>query len=323
MARIEFAPGLHLDNEGVPMNLAGLLLESFQAAGADDGLVYVSVPITSGPREFRLIAELECTREQLRSDHREQWLAKVVRPNEQEAVTYAARVRALFPQQLVVEPARLHVSQWTQTDYGNFWETLIRDFALRLIATPDWAFSSGSRQEIEVAYEIGLPILDIRGHPMSSEDLAEADNAAVRALRDLTISEDEVRRYLPPLSFKSARSESPSDDPRGSARDEAAVNRASSEVFSWLRGERALQLKEFGPERDDKHTLEGLGDESWWSSQLQYYLERARELGIETPGGREALAKFVATAIALLESSVRLYGWLPMPGIRMGQGVES
>lgn len=310
------------------MNLAGLLLESFQAAGADDGLVYVSVPITSGPREFRLIAKLECTREQLRSDHRERWLAEVVRPNEQEAVTYAARVRAMFPQQLVVEPAKLHVSQWTQTDYGNFWETLIREFALRLIATPDWAFSSGSRQEIEVAHEIGLPILDIRGRPMSAEDLAEADRAAVLALRDLTISEDEVRRYLPPLSFTSTPRESPSDastpsnDPSGSARDEAAVNRASSEVFSWLRGERALQLKEFGPERDDKHTLEGLGDESWWSSQLEHHFGRARELGVETPAGREALAKFVATAIALLESSVRLYGWLPTPGIRTGQRVE-
>ncbi len=118
------------------MNAAGLLLEAFQAAGADDGLIYVSVPITSGPRELRLMAELGCTREEVRSIHRERWLSEVVQLNEQEAVAWAARVRALFPQQLVVEPARLHVSEWSQDDYGIFWETLIRRFASSLGCHP-------------------------------------------------------------------------------------------------------------------------------------------------------------------------------------------
>jgi hypothetical protein len=305
------------------MNVEGLLVEAFEAAGADDGLVYVSVPITSGPREFQLIAELKCTREELRSVHRERWLGEVVRPNEQEALTYAARARALFPQVLVVEPARLHVSQWTQADYGTFWEALIRRFALRLVATPDWAFSSGSRQEVEVALEIGLPILDIQGSQLSAEDLRAADDAAVRTARDLAIPDDEIHRYLPPLTVEPAPSGSLSRRSAESAKDEATVNRVSSEVFSWLRGERALQLKEFSPESDDQHTFEGLDDDSWWSSQLRHYLVRARDAGLETPAGRQAMAKFVATAIALLESSVRLYGSLPGPGVRMGEDVRS
>ena len=304
------------------MSVAGLLLEAFQAAGADDGLVYVSVPITSGPRELRLMSELKSTREQLRSEHRARWLSEVVHPNEQEALTHAARVRALFPQHLVVEPARLHVSDWTQTEYGTFWETLIREFALRLIATPDWAFSSGSRQEVKIALEINLPILDIQGTQMSVNDLEAADKAARQYARDLGLSNEEIDELLPWTGFSPEGALSTDSDWLAEARREAMINRATSEVFGWLRAERALQLTAYGPERDDEHTLEGLEAEGWWSNQLEHYLERARTLGIETPEGRQALAKFVATSIALLESSVRLYGWLPRAGVRIGDSVE-
>jgi hypothetical protein len=321
-----------IDPDGMPdhgtnwghemMEVADLLLEAFQAAGADDGLIYVSVPITSGRRELTLMAQLSCTRDELRTEHRQRWLEEVVRPNESEAITYAARVRALFPQQLVVEPARLHVSAWSQADYGAFWETLIRKFALRLVATPDWAFSSGARQEVAVALEIGLPILDIQGQPLDLEDLARADADARKLARELGFSEREVAEYLPTLPLEAPAARPPDATQLEAARREAQVNWALSEVFSWLRGERALQIRHFGAERDDQHTREGLGEGSWWVSQLDRYFGRARELGLETSGGRQALAKFVATAIALLESAVRLYGPLPSPGVPLGQNGE-
>jgi hypothetical protein len=300
------------------VDIGELLLEAFEAAGADDGLVYVSVPITSGPRELRLMAELRCTREELRSTHKDKWLSQVVGPNEGEAVSYAARIRALFPQQVVVEPARLHVSGWSQMDYGGFWEALIRKYALRLVATPHWAYSSGCRQEIEAALQIGLPILDVRGEVLTPEALAGADLEARRSAIELGFSAEEVDRYLPPISIGEVSGLNHEQAER--ERREAIVNRASSEAFMWLRGERALQLNEFGPDRDDAHTLEGLGPDGWWARQLTKYMERARELGLETEPGRQALAKFVATAIALLESSVRLYGWLPAPGIPIRTG---
>lgn len=304
------------------MDIAALLLEAFQAAGADDGLTYVSVPITSGPRELKLLAELRCTREELRSVYRARWLAEVVGPNEQEAVTYAARVRALFPQQLVVEPARLHVSGWAQEDYNIFWDALIRQYALRLVATPDWAFSVGSRQEVDVAWEIGLPILDVRGRLQTAEDLAASDSLARETAAELGFSGADIERYLPPLALAGSGSRPPGGVTDELARREALVNRASSEVFSWLRGERALQLRAFSPEKDDQHTLEGLEDDAWWSRQLARYYEQARRLGVDTPTGRQALAKFGAAAIALLESTVRLHGWLPNPGVRMGANGE-
>jgi hypothetical protein len=297
-------------------DLAALLLQAFDAAGAEDGLVYVSVPITSGPRELSLMARLGASREDLRSTHRDLWLAEVVRPNEKEAVSYAARARVLFPQQLVVEPARLHVSAWSQADYGSFWETLIKGYALRLIATPDWAFSMGSRQEVDLAFRIGLPILSINGDTLNAAELAAADASARQAGRDLGFTDEEIERYLPPLRLPEPP-ETP-DDRVAQERGDALVNRAFSEVFAWLRGERAFQLQHFDAAKDDAHTREGLGPETWWFSRLARYTERAQELGLDVPEGREALAKFAATAIALLESSVRVYGWLPTPGRRMG-----
>ncbi len=173
-----------------------------------------------------------------------------------------------------------------------------------------------------MALEIGLPVLDIRGRLQSVQDLAAADDEARRAAHELGLSDDRIDQYLPSLSFDAALRELPNSTRKKPSRRESEVNRASSEVFSWLRGERALQLSEFGPERDNEHTVEGLGEGSWWSNQLTSYLQRAQALGVETQAGRQALAKFVATAIGLLESTVRLYGWLPSPGVRIGENVE-
>jgi hypothetical protein len=283
-----------------------ILLDAFLAAGADDGLVYVSVPITSGPREFRLMSELGCSRDRLRREFRTKWLSEVVRPNEEEAIAYAARVRALFPQHLVVEPARLHVAEWGQEDYGNFWETLIRRYAIRVIASPHWAFSVGSTHEIAIALELGLPILDIGGRPLDQSSLAGMASSARQEILRMGFSSEEIEQYLPTLR-------TPSNAGQATNLEEARANSAHAEVFGWLRAERARQLQYFGPHEDDSHTREGVGLRSWWWRQLTKYHSRAVKLGPQTSEGRLALAKFLTTACALLESVVRVFGRLPMP----------
>ena len=94
---------------------------------------------------------------------------------------------------------------------------------------------------------------------------------------------------------------------------------AGSQTFDWLVGERQYQVTKFGTAADDAHTAEGLDGDSWWWHQLTTYFHRSRVLGLETPLGRQALAKFVATGCGLLESVVRMHGPLPAPGVPSGE----
>lgn len=287
------------------MLTADHLLQAFAAAGAEGRLVYVSVPITSGRRELSLMKELGCsTSDQLRLLHRDRWRAEVLLPNEAEAAAIADQVRAASPSSaVVVDPSKMYVSGWEQDDYNGFWVRLVQRFAQRLIATPDWVFSKGARQEVSYAVSKEIEVADISYRPLLRDELLEADHSARASLRQWGLSESVVQRYLPPLEFEDPPIPQPT---------------AASSVFEWLIRERHYQLEKFGPELDDAHTKEGLGEEGWWWQQLVSYYARSKILGVDIPVGRQAIAKFTATACGLLESIVRVYGPLPPPGVSSG-----
>lgn len=99
-------------------------------------------------------------------------------------------------------------------------------------------------------------------------------------------------------------------------------------ILKWLSDERSYQVGKFGIESDDEHveTFNLLGDDprpdNWWDDQLQNYYHRAKILSLQTPNGRQALAKFVATAVGMLEACVRVYGPLPEPGVTSGENLD-
>lgn len=95
-------------------------------------------------------------------------------------------------------------------------------------------------------------------------------------------------------------------------------------VQDWLTAEVAYTQAKFGLDADDEHTRQFAdGDDEWWQQQFDNYLHRAKVLGIDTPGGRQALAKFVSTAQGMLMSAVRLYGPLPKPGCSSGENFDN
>lgn len=95
-------------------------------------------------------------------------------------------------------------------------------------------------------------------------------------------------------------------------------------VRLWLKGERDYTIEKFGIDEDNQHTTQwSQEDKTWWTDQLDNYYHRAGVLGLDTINGRQALAKFVATAVGMLESSVRLFGPLPEPGVPSGQNLDT
>lgn len=88
-------------------------------------------------------------------------------------------------------------------------------------------------------------------------------------------------------------------------------------IEKWLRDERDYTINKFGLEADD------LRDAEWWHRQINMYLDRAYLLGLDNPGGRQAAAKAVATAMGFLESVVRVHGPLPEPGVSSGYELDN
>lgn len=101
---------------------------------------------------------------------------------------------------------------------------------------------------------------------------------------------------------------------------------AHTQALDWLDDERHYTLQKFGSEVDRKHTIEfferyktgGMDNEGWWEQQFDNYLGRAGVLGLDTPGGRQALAKFVATGLGMLSAAIQVYGDLPSAGVPSG-----
>lgn len=93
-------------------------------------------------------------------------------------------------------------------------------------------------------------------------------------------------------------------------------------VRAWLAGERQYTIDKFGIELDNQHVSESRTFE-WWEQQFDNYLHRAGIFGLDTINGRQALAKFVATAVGMLEAAVRVYGPLPEPGVPSGYNLDT
>lgn len=175
--------------------------------------------------------------------------------------------------------------------------------AVRLIAVPGWEFSRGARGEVGFAMKLGCPVAEPDGVELSRFQLEAIDASAREKLAADGWSQEQIEAYLPAVGY-----------------DATPVVELSpaSQTFDWLVRERAYQVRKFGTELDDGHTREGLGEDGWWWRQVTTYFHRSRVLTLDTVVGRQALAKFTATACGLLESAIRVHGRLPQAGASSG-----
>jgi hypothetical protein len=203
---------------------------------------------------------------------------------------------------IVVDPSMIEVKGWQQFDYNSFWVNLISTFPTILVATPNWEYSRGARYEVSHALSHHIEILQLDGSIITQTDAESQARKAIDFLIEQGLGGQEVEYCLPPLR----------DPPE-------QTMSAASQCFEWLVREREYQVNKFGTDLDDEHSLQGFGDDSWWWQQLTNYYHRSKVLGVDTPGGRQAIAKFSATSCGLLESVIRIYGPLPQPGVSSGE----
>lgn len=88
-------------------------------------------------------------------------------------------------------------------------------------------------------------------------------------------------------------------------------------VIQWERDEHNYADSKVtqNEEEDDQRTIR---EPEYWEDQIGMYVHRSCVLGLDTPAGRQAAFKALATALSFAESVVRVYGAVPEPGVPSG-----
>lgn len=274
-------------------------LEALRCVGGNLGVVYVTVPITSGRRYFRLqqrLREGQITEDDFGSLQ----LDEVVIPNCSDAESWAEQARNSFRGRVVLDPSRLHRDGWSQNDYNALWSRVIDGFVDTLVATPNWAFSRGAHLEIQTGLTTNRRIADLNGGPYSHADLADD---VVRARDELVSwgwSIQEAEQAIPELSLPSGDLDR-FEIELGAWRD--AFGWVHDDVNEYTR-ERAVYTRE----SDDERTSRGLTAADGWIDRLERYLSAAIDHGPSSNQGRVELGSLVGVSVGMLRSIWRIHG---------------
>lgn len=107
-------------------------------------------------------------------------------------------------------------------------------------------------------------------------------------------------------------------------------------LYRWVEVEEGYAARKFDTQRDLHDVEMEKRDMEWWTSQVVQYLDRAkhfldgaRQFRILVDDGesaehlerkaQQAMAKCMMTAKGMCESSIRVFGYLPKPGLPSGE----
>lgn len=174
-----------------------LLLQAWESVFAGTSVVYLSGPITTGPRF------LDWYRNEgafLSGDaYVEAHRMKVIDPNTQELKQVANELRQRYSEP-VLEPATLHVENWRQSDYIALWERVIERYAGRIVLMSGWQFSSGCATELLRAVEKRIPLVSVEGAPVEIGDAISLLSTAVTTVSELGVPVEKLETVLGALT---------------------------------------------------------------------------------------------------------------------------
>lgn len=160
---------------------------AFQSILWDREAVYLAVPVTSGKRLWNLARSLGC--KDIRNV-REQWPdrfhAEVEFPNVEASKALAFNVHQSHP--VVINPAALLVKGWQPTDYMQLWKAVIRQYVNTIYLSDEWQYSSGCLEETDLAFSLGITVIDSASEVLTRRRCAELVQEARQSGRDLDLA---------------------------------------------------------------------------------------------------------------------------------------
>jgi hypothetical protein len=149
-------------------NNSDVLLQLFNSMLSNSSAIYLSGPITTGPRFFDWYVDKGYKLENDNITYQEDKRRNVLGPNESDIFKTAEALRLRFNQPLI-EPASLHIINWTQNDYYCFWTEVMKRFISRMISIDGWQYSIGCVVEYHHAVHFGIPVENIQGDIITPE----------------------------------------------------------------------------------------------------------------------------------------------------------
>jgi len=146
--------------------------------------VYVSSPLTSGPRALEWHAASAARVEEDFETGSETFRRVVVGANREAASTFVHRLRSEIDA-LVIDPTALpDVPGWGQPDYRYFWGEVIRRYASKVVFRGGWMYSNGCVYEFLIATESGATTVQ---EDLSSLNLEQGIALISGAIEETTV----------------------------------------------------------------------------------------------------------------------------------------
>lgn len=176
-----------------------LLIEGFASVVEGRTALYVSSPLTTGPRASewhhrnggRAADEQAPASDDFRRD--------VIEPNRTEAAKFVGNLRE-SSRRVVVDPTALKdLPGWTQADYRVFWGRVIERYAEAVVFRDGWMHSSGCAYEFFIAWSSAVRLLREDLAPLSLEQGRSLIAQAVEESRERGVSSQflqQVQRAL-------------------------------------------------------------------------------------------------------------------------------
>ena len=167
-------------------SIESLLSSAFASVLRPKTAVYAAVPVTSGPRLWKLAKELGISElSEVRRVAPERLEKEVLRPNCAAAAQFVggARIR----HKLVIDPSRLVIPEWSQKQYWRFWEYIILEYVAAVLLSPEWSYSRGCVYECIFAVRNSIPVLSEQDEVLTIQELREIASGAIRERDSLGI----------------------------------------------------------------------------------------------------------------------------------------
>jgi hypothetical protein len=147
--------------------------------------IYCSSELTSGLRLFDALRQYNLkTAAELKLKMKQAWFdANIFGVNADAANEFARFVRSsMSDNTMVITPAPFTAPGWSQPEYLDFWETLIRTRIKSVWFNREWQFSNGCTFEFAVAQDAELPTFDHDGKSLDRTAGMAAIESAIQRL---------------------------------------------------------------------------------------------------------------------------------------------
>lgn len=169
------------------------IVKAYSCAVPPEGAIYVSTPVTNGPRIISALKNNPHIMGQRAEEVQRFKQKEVIAPNCKAAQAFANKLRQERGE-VVIDPSCFFVEGWSQQDYLDLWEKVICEFASSVIFNVGWQYSNGCVYEFSVAVNKGLPTYVHDGSVVDVDCAVPMILNAATELEDVGVETSTLRR---------------------------------------------------------------------------------------------------------------------------------